>query len=95
MINANKRKPKECGAGPTETDSVSAGQVGVTTALKCIAADQDTGLCTNVIPFVPSRVVFVYLNNTATGGVWIMNTAFPPYTSKNSNEFLPTYRTDL
>ena len=81
-LNPNNPKPKNCGPTGTVMDCVPAGQVGVNAALKCTAADPDTGLCTNGNKIVPSHVAFRYLNDKSTGGVWIMNTAYP---SENSS----------
>ena len=78
--NATSPKPKNCGPSGSVTDCVPATQVGLQAGLKCNAVGAN-GLCNNDSPLTPPLyVAFGYLNNKDTGGVWIMNTAYP---SKN------------
>ena len=71
--------PKKCGTAKVEMDCVPAAQVGITEGLVCRAANRNTGLCTASVPMdpPPAYVAFRYKKDKDTGGVWIMNTAYP------------------
>ena len=81
MANA-KPTPKKCGTHATETDCVSAEEVGIDSAFKCTRVDDTTGLCTRTDPVQPIKVAFRYAKNGDTKNKWILMTAYP---SENSN----------
>lgn len=70
--------PKTCGGGnQSQKDCVAASRVGITSAQVCEAVDQ-RGNCTRTRAITPTKVGFWYAKNgSGSGGVWILNTAYP------------------
>lgn len=77
---ANTTKPHaNCGTSGGPKDIVDASLVNITEAWKCTAAGAN-GICSNWQKIKPTKVCFIYYNNTGssgTAGKWLMNTAYP------------------